>query len=151
MKRLSAIYCVSALAAMCVCAAGAQEAAPRDGSSGTQVQRGVHLLPASVELLSDTQGVNFQPYMKLLLSRMDGQGTPLLPAVARLNPGETVIRFTIHPDGTIAAMHLDGSTHDVAMDRAAWEAITGVEKFAALPQEFHGPDLELRIHFVVSQ
>jgi TonB family protein len=62
-----------------------------------------------------------------------------------------VIRFTIHPDGTIAAMHLDGSTHDVAMDRAAWEAITGVEKFAALPQEFHGPDLELRIHFVASQ
>jgi TonB family protein len=89
--------------------------------------------------------------MKLLLSKIDGQGTPLLAAAERLNPGETVIRFTIHPDGTIAAMHLDESTHDVALDRAAWGAITGVGKFAALPQEFHGPDLELRIRFVVNQ
>jgi TonB family protein len=151
MKRVSAIYCVSALAAMCVCAAGAQQAAPTDGSSGTQVQRGVHVRTGSVEFLSDTQGVNFQPYMKLLLSKIDGQWMPLLPVAARLNPGEIVIRFTIHPDGTFAAMHLDESTHDVAMDRAALGAIAGVGKFPALPQEFHGPDLELRIHFVVNQ
>jgi TonB family protein len=114
------------------------------------VQRGAHLRTGSVEFLSDTQGVNFQPYMKLLLSKMDGQWTPLLPAAARLNPGEMVIRFTIHPDGTIAAMHLDESTHDVALDRAAWGAITGVGNFPALPSAFHGPDLELRIHFVVN-
>ena len=150
MTRLGAYCCVSALVAVCVCGAGAQQTAAADGSAGTQVQRSIHLRTGGVEFLSDTQGVNFQPYVKLLLSNIEGQSTPLLPAAARLNPGETVIRLTIRPDGTIAAMHLDGSTHDVALDRAAWGAITGVGNFPALPSAFHGPDLELRLHFVAN-
>jgi len=150
MKRIRVVGFVAALAVVYVCAAGAQQDAPTNGSGGTHVSGDVQLRPTGVEFLSDTQGVNFQPYMKVVLSKIDGQWKPLLPAVERLNPGETVIRLTIRPDGTIAAMHLDESTHDVALDRAAWGAITGVGKFAALPQKFHGPDLELRIRFVVN-
>jgi TonB family protein len=109
---------------------------------------------SGAEILSDTQGVNFQPYMARIIRLIYQQWLPLLPEEARppLNKqGATLIRFTINPDGTIAAMHLDGSTHDDALNRAAWGSITGVGQFPPLPKQFHGPNLELRIHYSVNQ
>jgi TonB family protein len=111
-------------------------------------------LGAGPEILSDTQGVNFQPYLGRIMRMIYEQWIPLIPEEARppLNKhGVTQIRFTINPDGTIAAMHLDGSTHDDALNRAAWGSITGVGQFPPLPKEFHGPNLELRIHYLVNQ
>jgi TonB family protein len=111
-------------------------------------------LGAGPEILSDTQGVNFQPYLGRIMREIYEQWLPLIPEEARppLNKqGVTQIRFTINPDGTIAAMHLDGSTHDDALNRAAWGSITGVGQFPPLPKEFHGPNLELRIHYLVNQ
>ncbi len=117
------------------------------GNRGTQVGEGY-------DVLSDTQGVNFQPYIQRILRLIYQQWLPLLPEEARppLNKrGTTQIRFTINPDGTIAAMHLDGSSHDDALNRAAWGSITGVGQFPPLPKQFHGPNLELRIHYLVNQ
>jgi TonB family protein len=105
------------------------------------------------DILSDTQGVNFEPYMQRIIRLIYTQWIPLLPEEARppLNKrGTTQIRFTINADGTIAAMHLDGSTHDDALNRAAWGSITGVGQFPPLPKQFHGPNLELRIHYLVN-
>ena len=106
-----------------------------------------------VEVLSDTQGVDFGPYLRRILGDIRRTWIPLIPEEARppLNKqGETLIRFTILPDGRIEAMNLDGSTHDTAIDRAAWGAITGVGQFPPLPASFHGPKLELRIDFLVN-
>jgi TonB family protein len=64
--------------------------------------------------------------------------------------GSTLIRFTINKDGTVSAMHLDDSTHDQAIDRAAWGSITGVGQMPPLPKNFNGPNLELRIDFIIS-
>jgi TonB family protein len=117
------------------------------GSRGTNVQGGA-------EILSDTQGVNFQPYLQRIIRLIYQQWLPLLPEETRppLNKqGSTLIRFTINPDGTIAAMHLDGSTHDDALNRAAWGSITGVGQFPPLPKQFHGPNLELRVDYTVGQ
>jgi TonB family protein len=111
-------------------------------------------LGAGPEILSDTQGVNFQPYLARIMREIYEQWIPLIPEEARpplRKQGVTQIRFTINPDGTIAAMHLDGSTHDDALNRAAWGSITGVGQFPPLPKEFHGPNLELRIHYLVNQ
>ncbi len=108
---------------------------------------------SGAEILSDTQGVNFQPYLQRIIRLIYAQWIPLLPEEARppLNKrGTTLVRFTINPDGTVAAMHLDGSTHDVALDKAAWGSITGVGQFPPLPKQFHGPNLELRIHYLVN-
>ena len=108
----------------------------------------------AAEILSDTQGVNFNPYLRRILQEIYAQWIPLIPEEARpplRKSGTTMIRFTILPDGTIGAMHLDGSTHDDALNRAAWGSITGVGQFPALPSQFHGPNLELRIHYLVNQ
>ncbi len=109
---------------------------------------------SGVEILSDTQGVNFNPYIRRILQEIYEQWIPLLPEEAQpplSKRGMTMIRFTINADGTISAMNLDGSSHDDALNRAAWGSITGVGQFPPLPHEFHGPNLELRIHFLVNE
>ncbi|RZU41295.1 TonB family protein [Edaphobacter modestus] len=107
-----------------------------------------------VDILSDTMGVDFNPYLRKILREIYNTWLPLIPEEARppLNKqGETLIRFSILSDGRIGAMHLDGSTQDQALDRAAWGSITGVGQFPPLPKEFHGPNLELRIHYLVNK
>jgi TonB family protein len=107
-----------------------------------------------VDVLSDTMGVDFGPYLKRILADIKRTWIPLIPEEARapLNKqGETLIRFTILPDGRIAAMNLDGSSQDTAIDRAAWGAITGQGQFPPLPASFKGPNLELRIDFLVNK
>jgi TonB family protein len=111
-------------------------------------------LNTGVDILSDTMGVDFNPYLRRILHDIYVTWLPLIPEEARppLNKqGETLIRFTILPDGRIGAMRLDGSTQDQALDRAAWGSITGVGQFPPLPKEFHGPNLELRIHYLVNK
>ena len=106
------------------------------------------------EVLSDTQGVDFDPYLRRILSDIKRNWDPLIPAEAEsplFKQGETWIRFSIGPDGTILAMHLDGSTHDEAINRSCWGSITSEGQFPPLPTQFHGPNLELRIHYLVNK
>jgi TonB family protein len=126
----------------------------QDGNFGENapVQHGG--LNTGVEVLSDTMGVDFGPYLRRILSDIKRTWVPLIPEEARppLNKqGETQIRFTILPDGRIGEMHLEDSTHDQAIDRAAWGGITGVGQFPPLPSNFKGPNLELRILFLVNK
>jgi TonB family protein len=124
------------------------------GDSGASIPVAHQGLNTGVDILSDTMGVDFDPYLKKIIREIYNTWLPLIPEEARppLNKqGETLIRFTILPDGRIGAMNLDGSTHDQAIDRAAWGSITGVGQFPPLPKEFHGPNLELRIHYLVNK
>ncbi len=130
------------------------EGAGSDRSLGIQGGGGGTKLGQGVDILSDRQGVDFQPYLQRILREIYQQWIPLIPEEARpplRKQGTTQIRFTINADGTIAAMHLDGSSHDDALNRAAWGSITGVGQFPPLPKQFHGPNLELRIHYLVNQ
>ena len=107
-----------------------------------------------VEVLSDTMGVDFNPYLQKIMREIYYTWLPLIPEEARppLNKqGETQIRFIILPDGSIGGMQLESSSHDDAINKSAWGSITGVGQFPALPKEFHGPNLELRIHYLVNK
>lgn len=107
-----------------------------------------------VEVLSDRQGVDFDPYIRRILREIYDHWLPLIPEEARppiSKSGVTMIRFSILPDGNIGSMNLDGSTHDEALNKAAWGSITSVGQFPALPGQFHGPKLELRIHYLVNR
>jgi TonB family protein len=135
----------------------AQQAAQNRGQGGDY---GANLpvahqgLNTGVDILSDTMGVDFNPYLRKIIREIYNTWLPLIPEEARppLNKqGETLIRFTILPDGRIGAMNIDASTQDQALDRAAWGSITGVGQFPPLPSQFHGPNLELRIHYLVNK
>jgi outer membrane biosynthesis protein TonB len=127
---------------------GTGEYAPAPSGGGQQG------MGTGAEILSDTQGVDFGPYIRRILGDIKRNWIPLIPEEARppLNKqGETLIRFTINSDGTIAAMHLDGSSQDIAIDRACWGGITGVGQFPPLPAQFKGPNLELRVDFLTNK
>lgn len=124
------------------------------GDYGASIPVAHQGMNTGVDVLSDTMGVNFGPYLQKILRQIYNTWIPLIPEEARppLNKqGETLVRFSIGPDGKILAMHLDGSTHDDALNRAAWGSIVGVGQFPPLPSEFKGPNLELRIHYLVNK
>lgn len=126
----------------------------RAGGIDRHSRDGGNLGVGPAEILSDTQGVNFQPYLTRILREIYDTWIPLIPEEARpplMKSGVTQIRFTILPDGSIGGMHIDGSTNDDALNRAAWGSITGVNQFPPLPPQFHGPNLELRIHYLVNR
>ncbi len=110
---------------------------------------------AGVQVLSDMQGVDFNRYLARLLADVRRSWIPLIPEEANsplFKKGITGVRFTILPDGTIVQpMHLDYSTQDTAIDRAAWGSIKALGQAPPLPKEFHGPNLELRIEFRVNE
>jgi hypothetical protein len=107
-----------------------------------------------VQVLSDMQGVDFSDYLRRLKMDVYRNWIPLLPEETEpplLKQGETYIRFTILPGGQIGGMTLEGSSHDVAIDKAAWGSIVSEGQFPPLPKQFHGPNLELRFHYMVNK
>jgi TonB family protein len=130
--------------------AGASSPSAKDDTKKTALSNP----QTGVEILTDTQGVDFGPYIRKALAIIRKNWIPLIPEEARLPAsvqGETLIRFTLSPDGKVSAMHLDGSSQHTNIDRAAWGAITGVGQFPPLPTEFKGPQLELRIDFLTNR
>lgn len=131
--------------------------AARNPGGGGYGARGEGSSPLGVggpEILSDTQGVDFDPYLRRIIADIRRNWLPLIPEECRpplSKEGETLIRFTILPDGRIGGMWLDGSTHDDAINRSAWGSITREGQFPPLPSQFHGPNLELRIHYYVNK
>jgi len=107
-----------------------------------------------MEVLSDMQGVDFSAWLRRMHDDVLRNWEPLLPEETEapiLKQGETYLRVKINPDGSIADMHLDGSSHDVAIDKSCWGSITSEGQFPPLPKQFHGPYLELRLHYMVNK
>jgi len=115
------------------------------GPGGTNAR-----VQGNLEVLSDTQGVDFGPYLSRVLQAVRMNWYNIIPEEARpplMKKGKVAIQFVILPDGKIAGMKLDSPSGDVALDRAAWGGITASVPFAPLPSEFHGPYLALRFRF----
>ncbi|MGA8042757.1 MAG: energy transducer TonB [Terracidiphilus sp.] len=105
-----------------------------------------------VEVLSDTQGVDFNSWLMRWHRETEHTWDPLIPDEVNppiLKSGAVVIRFKVLPNGRVmdGSMVLEGRSGDTGLDRAAWGAITG-SNYPPLPREFHGPYLELRAVFL---
>lgn len=104
----------------------------------------------NLEVLTDTQGVDFGPYLERVLQAVRMNWYNLIPEEARpplLKKGKVSIEFVILKSGQVAGMKIVGPSGDVSLDRAAWGGITASLPFQPLPGEFHGPYLGLRFHF----
>lgn len=105
---------------------------------------------SDLDVLSDTQGVDFGPYLQRVLQSVRQNWYILIPEVARaplMKKGKVSIQFVILPDGKLAGMQTVLPSGDIALDRAAWGGITNSNPFPPLPREFSGPYLALRFHF----
>jgi hypothetical protein len=105
-----------------------------------------------VQVLSDTQGVDFSSWLLRWHRETERTWDPLIPDEVNppiLKKGAVVIRFRILPNGRLmeGSMVLEGRSGDTGLDRAAWGALTG-SNYPPLPNDFHGPYLELRAIFL---
>jgi TonB family protein len=106
---------------------------------------------SDVEILTDTMGVDFAPYMQRVIQAIRENWYTLIPESARsplFKQGDVYIQFVIDKDGKVSGMRLEGPSGDVALDRAAWGGITSSNPFPPLPQQFRGPNIALRIKFM---
>lgn len=105
-----------------------------------------------LQILSDTQGVDFSAWLQRFVHETETTWDPLIPD--EVNPpiskqGRVMIRFKVLPNGRLmdGSMVLEGRSGDSGLDRAAWGALTG-SNYPPLPSQFHGPYLELRVFFL---
>jgi len=101
----------------------------------------------ALDILSDTQGVDFGPYLQRILQDVKENWYHLIPESAEMKKGKLAIEFAITKDGKVADMRLIATSGDVALDRPAWGSITASNPFPPLPSEFTGPYLALRFRF----
>jgi TonB family protein len=103
-----------------------------------------------LDVLSDTMGVDFGPYLARVLHDVRENWYRIIPESARaplMKKGKVSIEFAILKDGQVAGLQIVGSSGDVALDRAAYGGITASKPFPPLPTEFGGQYLALRFHF----
>jgi TonB family protein len=105
---------------------------------------------SDMDILSDTMGVDFGPYLARIRHDIQINWENLMPEVARpplYKQGKVMVQFAILKNGEVAGMRLVGPSGDVSLDRAAWGGIQGSNPFPPLPTEFRGSYLALRCSF----
>jgi TonB family protein len=103
-----------------------------------------------LEVLTDTMGVNFGPYLQRVLHDVKVNWFNLIPESAKapiMKKGKLTIAFAILKDGKIAGIKLVRTSGDVELDRGAWGGITASNPFPPLPTEFAGQYIGLRFTF----
>jgi TonB family protein len=103
-----------------------------------------------MEVLSDTMGVDFGPYLARVLHDVRENWYRIIPESARaplMKKGKVSIEFAILKNGQVAGLQIVGTSGDVALDRAAYGGITASKPFPPLPTEFGGQYLALRFRF----
>jgi hypothetical protein len=123
----------------------AQAAAAR--ASATQASADPGRQYGALDILSDTQGVDFGPYLQRLVQKVRENWYRAIPQSAEQKKGKLAIELAIAKDGKVANMRLVATSGDVALDRPAWSSITDSNPFPPLPSAFTGPYLALRLRF----
>jgi outer membrane biosynthesis protein TonB len=134
-------------------AANNRPTSTRETFGGGEGGAGIHARTdhrGAIEVLSDTRGVDFGPYLKRMKYVVLKHWDPLVPEVARppiMKRGMLIIDFYIMKDGSIRGMTLIKPSGDLALDDAAWGALTSSIPLERLPVEFSGDYLHLRAAF----
>ena len=103
------------------------------------------------EILTDTMGVDFGPYLARVLQIVRGNWYNVMPESVYpplRKQGQLSIDFVILKNGKVSTMVYHTSSGDVALDRAAWGSITASNPFPPLPKEFPGQILGIRLYYL---
>ena len=105
-----------------------------------------------VQILSDTHGVDLSAWLKQW--HRETERNWKVPKASEVHapvskPSKAAIRFKVLPNGRLkdGSMVLESRTGTTAFDRAAWFALID-SRYPPLPDNFHGPYIELRVYFV---
>jgi outer membrane biosynthesis protein TonB len=105
---------------------------------------------AGIEMLTDTEGVDFQDYLRRVYLAVRQNWYAVMPASVQLGEqGVVSLQFKIMRDGSVP----DGDPQRVfgsgkePLDRAAISSIRASNPFPTLPPQFKGPYIELRFTY----
>jgi outer membrane biosynthesis protein TonB len=120
------------------------------GDYGLSQGRGGLKALAPAEILTDTMGVDFGPYMTRIVQIVKQNWYTLMPPSVYppiSKQGKLALEFVIMKDGTVQGLLRDATSGDVALDRAAMASITASAPFPPLPKEFPGKLLGIRFYY----
>jgi TonB family protein len=102
---------------------------------------------SSLELLSDTKGVDFKPYLLQVLASVRRNWFAVYPESARLGlRGKVEAQFVIAKDGSVPKLVI--VLHSIpALERAAVAGIDASHPFPPFPKEFTGDRIVLKLTF----
>src|SRR3954470_22913662 len=103
-----------------------------------------------LEILSDPLGVDFAPYLRRMRIQVGTNWENVMPESVfppLRKRGTVIIEFSVLKDGTVAGLKLVGSSGDIALDRAAYAAISASNPMAPLPTDFRGDYFTVRARF----
>jgi len=130
-------------------ARGAAQPQAPDGDYGANRAVQHPGLTGGLEVLSDTMGVDFGPYLQRVYWATYNAWIPIIPLSVQpplFKQGRNAVIFKIMPDGSVKEMKLLPAG-DVPLDRASWGSITGAAPYPPLPKNFKGPYLELKFTY----
>ena len=100
-------------------------------------------------ILSDTQGVDFGPYLARVVFNVRRNWYSMIPVAAKLGQkGRVGIVFEILKDGSVPQLRLIAGSGSDPLDRAAVASIRASNPFPPLPPEFTGEHLVLQFTFL---
>jgi TonB family protein len=113
-------------------------ATPNQGKAGSRL-----------EMLSDPQGVDFQPYLIRILASIRRNWFAVIPESVRYGQrGRTVIQFAISREGRVPKLVISLPSGTESLDRAAVAGISASNPFPPLPAEFRGNEVRLQLSFL---
>jgi TonB family protein len=105
-------------------------------------------LETNARVLSDTQGVDFAPYMLKVLSAVKRNWYAVYPESARLGTrGRVALVMTIDRSGSVPSLKISVESGVRALDLAAVAGVSAASPFPPLPSEFHGSQIRLQLVF----
>jgi TonB family protein len=120
------------------------------GDYGLSQGKGGAKAQDQVEILTDTMGVDFGPYMTRIVQIVKQNWFTIMPPSVYppiFKQGKLALQFTILKDGSLSGLVQDTSSGDTALDRAAFGSINMSAPFPPLPKEFPGKLLGLRFYY----
>ena len=119
------------------------------GDYGSPGRSGAKALDQA-EILTDTMGVDFGPYLTRVVQIVKQNWYNIMPPSVYppiFKQGKVAIEFVILKDGTESGLIIRAPSGDVALDRTALGSITASTPFPPLPKEFPGKLLGLRFYY----
>jgi TonB family protein len=101
------------------------------------------------QLLSDSMGVDFVPYLRQILVTVRRNWLNVIPESVKYGGrrGESGIQFSIGKDGRVIKLVIESASGTEALDRAAVAGISASNPFPPLPAEFKGDRIVVQFNF----
>ena len=124
---------------------------PGGGGGGGGAGRGGVTVGNAVQILTPTEGVDFNSYINRMLANIKRNWYAVMPESAIMgDKGMVFVTFQINSNGAVPMPDpiLERTSGKEPLDNAAMAAIRASNPFEPLPPQFHGPYIKLRIIFL---